>query len=54
MRESLSAGAQIIGILKQAEAARMATDLCRGHGLTQATLYRWHSKYGGIEVSDTQ
>ena len=32
----------------------MATDLCREHGITQATFYRWRSKYGGMEVSDAQ
>ena len=44
MRKSLFTEAQIIGILKQAEAGRMATDLCREHGITQATFYRWRSK----------
>ena len=32
----------------------MVTDLCREHGITQATFYRWRSKYGGMEVSDAQ
>ena len=54
MRKSLFTEAQIIGILKQAEAGRMATDLCREHGITQATFYRWRSKYGGMEISDAQ
>ena len=54
MRKSLFTEAQIIGILKQAEAGRMVTDLCREHGITQATFYRWRSKYGGMEVSDAQ
>ena len=54
MRKSLFTEAQIIGILKQAEAGRMATDLCCEHGITQATFYRWRSKYGGMEVSDAQ
>ena len=54
MRKSLFTEAQIIGILKQAEAGRMVTDLCREHGITQATCYRWRSKYGGMEVSDAQ
>ena len=54
MRKSLFTEAQIIGILKQAEAGRMATDLCHEHGITQATFYRWRSKYGGMEVSDAQ
>ena len=54
MRKSLFTEAQIIGILKQAEAGRMVTDLCREHGSTQATFYRWRRKYGGMEVSDAQ
>ena len=54
MRKSLFTEAQIIGILKQAEAGRLVTDLCREHGITQATFYRWRSKYGGMEVSDAQ
>ena len=54
MRKSLFTEAQIIGILKQAEAGRMVTDLCREHGITQATFYRWRSKYGGMEISDAQ
>ena len=54
MRKSLFTEAQIIGIVKQAEAGRMVTDLCREHGITQATFYRWRSKYGGMEVSDAQ
>jgi putative transposase len=32
----------------------MVTHLCREHGITQATFYRWRSKYGGMEVSDSQ
>jgi putative transposase len=32
----------------------MATDLCREHGITQATFYRWRSKYGGMEVAGAQ
>ena len=54
MRKCLFTEAQIIGVLKQAEAGRIATDLCREHGITQATFYRWRSKYGGMEVSDAQ
>lgn len=44
MRESLPTEAQIILILESAEVWRMVLDLCREHGVTQATLYRWRSK----------
>ena len=54
IRKSLFTEAQIIGILKQAEAGRMVTDLCHEHGITRATFYRWRSKYGGRKVSDAQ
>ena len=54
MRRSRFTEAQIIGILKQGEAGRAVTELCREHGVTQATYDRWRSKYGGMEVSDAQ
>ena len=40
---------QIIGILKQAEAGVKVRDLCRQHGISDHTYYRWKSKYGGEE-----
>ena len=54
MRKRRCTEAQIIGILKQGEAGRAVTELCREQGVTQATYYRWRSKYGGMEVSDAQ
>ena len=45
---------QIIGILKQQEAGMKAADICREHGISQATFYNWKSKYGGMEASDVK
>lgn len=45
---------QIIGILKEAEAGAVVTDLCRKHGLSSATFYAWKAKFGGMEVSDAR
>ena len=43
---------QIIGVLKEAEAGAKTADLARRHGVSEATIYNWKSKYGGLEVSD--
>ncbi|HXG51088.1 MAG TPA: transposase, partial [candidate division Zixibacteria bacterium] len=45
---------QIIAVLKEGEAGAKTADLCRRHGITQQTFYRWKSKYGGLEVSDVR
>jgi len=45
---------QIIGILKQSEAGAKTGDLCRQHGISEATFYNWRSKYGGMEVSEAK
>ena len=45
---------QIIGILKQAQAGMKIVDLCRMHGISDATFYNWRTKYGGMEVSDAK
>ncbi len=45
---------QIIGILKEAEGGMAVKDLCRQHGIAEATYYRWKAKYGGMEVSEAK
>ena len=42
---------QIIAILKQAEVGTPVSQLCREHGMSSATFYKWRSKYGGMDVS---
>ena len=43
---------QIIAILKEAENGEKVTELCRRHGISDATFYTWRSKYGGLEISE--
>jgi len=45
---------QIIGVLKEAEAGAKTADLARRHGVSEATIYNWKAKYGGLEVSDAK
>jgi len=45
---------QIIGVLKRHEAGQKVADLAREHGISEATIYSWKSKYGGLEVSEAQ
>jgi len=54
MKKSRYTEEQIIGILKQHEAGVKAADLCREHGISEATFYNWKSKYGGLDVSEAQ
>ena len=54
MRKSRFSDEQIIGILKEHQAGMPVADLCRKHGISDATLYTWRSKYGGMEVSDAR
>lgn len=45
---------QIIGVLKEAEAGAKAGDLCRRHGMSEATFYHWKAKYAGMTVSEAR
>jgi putative transposase len=45
---------QIIAVLREHEAGAKAADLARKHGISEATLYNWKAKYGGMEVSDAK
>ena len=54
MRRSRYTEEQIIGILKEPQAGVGTQDLCRKHGVSDATFYKWRSKYGGMEVSDAR
>jgi len=45
---------QIIGVLKAAEAGMAVKEVCRQHGVTEATYYRWKKKFGGMEVSEAK
>ena len=47
-------GRAVIGVLKEAEAGAKTGDLARRHGVSEATIYNWKSKYGGLEVSEAR
>ena len=52
MRKSRFTEAQIIGMIKEHEAGMPTAEVCRKHGLSQGTFYKYKSKYGGMELSD--
>ena len=54
MRKSRFKEEQIIAILKESEAGVEPGELCRRHGITRGSLYRWKAKYGGMEVSEAR
>ena len=52
MKRTRFSESQIVAILKQADAGIKIKDLCRQHGISDATYYNWKAKYGGLEASD--
>jgi putative transposase len=54
MKRSRFTEEQIIAILKEQEAGAKTADVCRRHGISDATFYNWKAKYGGLEVSQAR
>lgn len=52
MKKSRFTESQIIKVLKEVEGGRQVKEVCREHGISDATYYNWKSKYGGMEASD--
>jgi len=54
MKPSRFTEEQIIGILREQETGATTADVCRKHGISSATFYKWKARYGGLEVSDAK
>ena len=54
MKKSRFSETQIINILNQQESGRKISEICREHGISDATFYNWRAKYGGMSVNEVQ
>jgi len=54
MKKTRFTETQIVAILKKQEAGIKTSDICREHGISDATFYNWKAKYGGLQVSDVK
>jgi putative transposase len=54
MKRSRFSDEQIIAIVKEQEAVMATAEVCRRHGISSATFYKWKAKYGGLEVSEAK
>lgn len=54
MKRSRFSEEQVIGILKEQESGSATADVCRRHGISSATFYKWKAKFGGLEISDAR
>ena len=54
MRGSRFSEEQIIGVLKEADGGMPTGEVCRNHGISPATFYKWKARFGGLEVSDAR